>query len=121
MYLPNGVTVEEYLKTWHTIDYGSAADKSLESVESAPAPVRKFIPAGKSILKLRNLAQKGRASISQTESEMIKVAWGENIEDIETSDNFGHFIFRESGNNAFTDTLGEIFDNNKESQSETKQ
>jgi hypothetical protein len=103
MFLPTGVTVEEFLKKWQNLNYGAPNNGQLEVQEDqTPDPKalsaahRKFIPAHSAILRLRKLAQKGRLA-SQLEEGLPKVAWGQTIEQsFETAGGFGRIIFQDS-------------------------
>jgi len=97
MYLPSGLSVEDFLKTWLNLDYGAPGGqtegKELDQSEVANLS-RKFVPAHSAIKHLRNLAKKGRLA-SQADEVLPKVFWGNKIEDtFETADGFGKIIFQ---------------------------
>jgi hypothetical protein len=103
MWLPNGVTVEDFLKTWQNLNYGAPNNGLPEKLDEQPfdesvisAASRKFLPAHSAIQRLRKLAQKGRIA-SQLEEGLPKVVWGQSIEDsFETADGFGRIIFQDA-------------------------
>jgi hypothetical protein len=102
LYLPTGVSVDDFLKTWHSLDYGASTDEGPKSETSdtpLPPTSRKFVQPASTIQHLRKLAQKGRLAELQLNDNEAPVEWGMNIEDaFETSDGFGHVIFRDSEN-----------------------
>lgn len=163
MYLPSGVSIEQFVQQWHSLDYrkrdsGSAArspfgeelDRSTEISSSAPAEVaevittevaeqessvkavtaeekeealevledpikslprgaQKLVPAGNAVLALRRMARRRRElSLAQAgNAEVVKVAWGESMDEFDAADSIGHFISQESvksQSNAFKDS-----------------
>jgi len=101
MFLPSGVSVDDFLKTWLKLDYGAPGGQKepLEMDDSTVASLsRRFVPAIATIKRLRNLARKGKVATQAEGSEGLpKVVWGQRIEDtFETADGFGKIIFQDS-------------------------